>query len=338
MLAILKEEIKKLELDKEKFKEIIKVSNNFCKNLKKNLNQKKINASVFIGGSLAKKTLVKTEDNFYDVDVFVRFDKKYSDKNISLLLESVLPENKIKVHGSRDYFIIKFNEIIIEVIPVLKINNPKEAKNVTDLSYFHVNYILKKIKNKKSLSNEIKLSKIFCYANNCYGAESYIKGFSGYALELLICHYGSFLNFITSISKNKGEKIIIDDLKFYKNKKEILMHMNESKLTSPIILIDPTCKERNALAGLSDETFQKFKKICIDFLKKPSKDFFKRKDISEELRKKFKDLKIISVETDKQKGDIAGTKLKKFFNFFNLELEKEFKIKSKGSKKEYDRS
>ncbi|MBD3252791.1 hypothetical protein GF386_03610, partial [Candidatus Pacearchaeota archaeon] len=54
---------------------------------------------------------------------------------------------------------------------------------MTDLSYFHVNHILKKIKKNKNLSDEIRLAKKFAYSQNCYGAESYIHGFSGYALE-----------------------------------------------------------------------------------------------------------------------------------------------------------
>jgi hypothetical protein len=38
---------------------------------------------------------------------------------------------------------------------VIKINNPEECENITDLSYSHVNYINGKAKDKK-LKNEIK--------------------------------------------------------------------------------------------------------------------------------------------------------------------------------------
>jgi len=53
----------------------------------------------------------------------------------------------------------------------------------------------------KKILDEIRIAKAFCYANNCYGAESYISGFSGYALELLVYHYKSFLKFIKSMVK-----------------------------------------------------------------------------------------------------------------------------------------
>src|SRR3989304_6088240 len=71
------------------------------------LKKGKVNAEVFLGGSYSKNTLIKGD--FYDVDVFVRFDWKY--ENISPILSNVL--NKMskkmglkleKLHGSRDYF------------------------------------------------------------------------------------------------------------------------------------------------------------------------------------------------------------------------------------------
>jgi hypothetical protein len=68
-------------------------------------------------------------------------------------------------------------------------------------------------------------------------------------------------------------------------------------------------------------------------LKKPSESFFKKKNIGEELKARYKEkLKIVNVKTNKQAGDIAGSKSKKFFDFFNRKLEKEFKIK----KQEFD--
>ena len=321
---ILNTQLEIIKPDKETFDKILKISENFVKQLSKKIKQNKIKAEVFIGGSLAKKTLVKKDK--YDVDVFVRFDEKYGDSEISTLLGRVLGKNAKKIHGSRDYYQAIIDEIILEIIPVIKIKTPNKAKNVMDLSYFHVNYVLGKIKKKNNLAEEIILAKSFCHAQNCYGAESYIRGFSGYALELLILHYQSFEKFLKQIIKNEKEKIIIDDSGFYK-KQDVLRELNESKLNSPVILIDPTYKERNALAGLSRETFSKFKQTSKEFLKKPSPEFFKEKNIGEELIKKHgKKINIISIKTSKQEGDIAGTKSKKFSEFLIFKLKKEFAI------------
>ncbi len=327
---VLEKQIELIKPSKEIADRINKVSKKFIDKLRKKLKTKKINAEIFIGGSIAKNTLIKKDK--YDIDIFVRFDKKYN--KISKLLGKIIGNKAKKVHGSRDYYQLIKEGIIIETIPVLKIKKPEEAKNVTDLSYFHVKYIVNKIKANRKLAEQIILAKAFCHAQDCYGAESYINGFSGYALELLICHYGSFLNFIREIAEAKG-RIIIDDSKFYKNKENVLTEVNESKIQNPIILIDPTFKERNALASLSQDTFFKFKKACEAFLRNPSSEFFIRKNIFEELKRKYgKKIIVVSIKTNKQKGDIAGTKSKKFFGFFMREINREFKIRA--SEFDYD--
>ncbi|MEM4230538.1 MAG: nucleotidyltransferase domain-containing protein [Candidatus Pacearchaeota archaeon] len=325
---IIKRILEKIKLSKDEEKEIYTKVERFIKKLNEKLKKEGIKADVFLGGSFAKKTLIRKKE--YDVDIFLRFDKKTKEEEINKIIERLKEIDNFTgeiVKGSRNYlrFRQESENLIFELVPVIKIKKPQEARNVTDLSYFHVNYIENCIKSELKLSNEIKVAKAFIFASGCYGAESYIKGFSGYAIELLVCYYKSFLNFIKKISESK-EKIIIDPAKFYKNKKEILLNLNEAKLSSPIVLIDPTFKERNALAALSNETFKKFQNYCKDFIKNPDEEFFQTKKIDEnELRKLAEREKMIFVKikavTNKQEGDIAGSKLLKFYNY----LIKEFK-------------
>ena len=316
---------KEFNIIKEETREIVNI-------LKKSIKDKKINAEVFLGGSFAKGTLTKS--NEYDIDIFVRFDKREKDisKELEKLMNNLKNKNSIeKVHGSRDYFkIFKDKKITFEIIPVLKIKNSKEAENVTDLSYFHVNYIKRKLN--KNKIRELQLAKRFFKANGFYGAESYIQGFSGYALECLIIYYKTFEDLLRRLIKVKNnDKLIIDVEKKYKNKSEILLELNESKINCPIVLVDPTWKDRNVLSALSYETFEKFQKLAKKFLKNPNKNYFYEKEINiiklknEAKRKKAEFVKI-EIETDRQEGDIAGTKLKKFANFIVRELEKYYKI------------
>jgi tRNA nucleotidyltransferase (CCA-adding enzyme) len=186
----------------------------------------------------------------------------------------------------------------------------------------------------KKLLDEIKIAKAFCYACSSYGAESYIRGFSGYSLELLVYHYGGFIKMLKGLLKIK-EKEIIDLEKNYQPKKNALILMNSSKLDSPIILVDPTFKERNALAAISNETLKRFQKAAKKFLEKPSLNSFEREKtdiekIKKEAQKKKQDFILIKITTNKQEGDIAGTKLQKFYKFFSKEMEKLFDIKKKG--------
>ena len=340
--SVLKEVLDEIKPSENDLKKINAHLKKFISQLKEQIKKQQIEVQVFLGGSYAKKTLIKKD--IYDIDIFLRFDKKYQREDISKLAFGLLKnfKNVKKVHGSRDYFQIKIDkELIFEIIPVLKINKPEQAKNVTDLSYFHVQFTKKNLTTKKILE-EVMLAKAFCYANKVYGAESYIRGFSGYSIELLIYHYKTFKNFLKQSLKIR-EKIVIDPAKFYKNKELVFMDLNSAKLQSPIILIDPTYNKRNALAALSYEKFEKFKKSAQSFLKKPSKEYFKKKSPD------FKKLKTMAInkklnfiliksETPKQKGSIAGSKLLKFFNYLSLEIEKFFEIKNKEFEYSYGNS
>ncbi|MEX2017410.1 MAG: hypothetical protein WD876_02970 [Candidatus Pacearchaeota archaeon] len=325
----------KTEPEKEEVEYIKQKLKEFLAMFKQNLKKKKVGAEPFIGGSFAKNTMIKKDH--YDVDIFARFDKKYKDKDISNITKQALAgiKNVQEVHGSRNYFRIRINSSYFEVVPVLKVSNPKDAENITDLSYFHVNYVNKKLKNKKIL-DEIRIAKVFCHANNVYGAESYISGFSGYGLELLVYHYKTFLNFVKAMVKvNEKDKLIIDIEKHYKNKRDILLDINSAKLASPIILVDPTYRQRNVLAALSEGTFRKFQGVCKEFLRKPSLEAFEPKKINfDEVKAKVKkagnEFIILKATTDKQEGDIAGSKLVKFFRYLIDEVSKIFDVKDSG--------
>ncbi|NCO11793.1 hypothetical protein CO038_03490 [Candidatus Pacearchaeota archaeon CG_4_9_14_0_2_um_filter_39_13] len=330
---ILKEKIEEIKPNEREVKQLKKDVKVFIERLNQELAKTKHGGDVFVGGSFAKNTLIK--DGKYDVDVFVRFPWEYDD--ISPLLEKVLQKlaKKLglkmeKLHGSRDYFRIYFSDnAYFEIIPVTKIRKPSEERNVTDLSYFHVSYVKKKI---KGLENQVLLAKSFCQAQKVYGAETYVRGFSGYSLELMVLHYGSFLKMLRELVKaEKGTRIILDPGKHYRRKDDVLFELNEAKLQSPVILVDPTNKDRNALASLSRETFEKFQEAARKFLKSPDKVYFseddidldKLKDLAEKKKAEFIH---VNIRTDRQAGDIAGTKLKKFHYYVESEIKKYFEL------------
>jgi len=328
---VLNEVLENINPSKEELNFMESSLQDFLLRIKKRIKNLSIDATVFVGGSYAKKTLIKGE--FYDIDVFLRFGKKYKEKDYGKLSRKILRwERKVKtVHGSRDYFRINLgNSVFFEIVPVKKIKNPKEALNITDLSYSHVDYISKKVKTKKVIDG-IKLAKSFLKASKSYGAESYVHGFSGYSLELLVYYFKSFEKFLKELSKERKEKLIIDIEKLYK-KENVLLDMNGSKLDSPIILVDPTFKARNVLAALTEETYENFQKKAREFLKNPNMKFFKEKKIdfeNEKNKSKKKSLEFlkIKIKTKKEEGDVAGTKLLKFFNHLGRELNLAFEVK-----------
>lgn len=322
MKAMLDEILKEIQPDDKYEKEIFSKLNTIIRKI--NQNQKSIKA--ILGGSGAKGTWLKT----FDADIFVLFDyNKYKDKSedLSNILEKILKKKFGKImrlHGSRDYFQIRQGSFTFEIVPILKISKAEQAKNITDASPLHFKWVAKH----KKLVDEMKLTKQFCKAQNVYGAESYIKGFSGYVCETLTVHYGSFLKLIKHATKWQS-KVIVDVENHYRGK-DVFKLVNVSKLESPLIVIDPVQKDRNASAALSIEKFEAFKKAAREFLYKPSKEFFCKRDIEPVFyRKKSEDNKLIIIKVKPLSGkvDVVGSKLLKIYEFLCSEFKKhDFKI------------
>ena len=330
--SILKDVVGELSPSPQEINAVSVVVKDFLKDLRSIFARLRVDASPFIGGSFAKNTVLRKEP--YEVDIFIRFKQaEKMEANMNLLLREIRKNKRWSlkiVHGSRDYAQLSIqghNDVLIELIPVLMIKKPQQAQNITDLSAFHVAYMLKKL---KRLESEVRLAKAFCAAQGVYGAESYISGFSGYALECLIVKYKSFMSLLRALSKAE-KPIVIDVEKHYKTAQEALLLMNESKVKGPIVLVDPTYKERNALAALNDESFERFQKAAKRFLSKPGKSFFITKSVNPgELKEKATKQKAefvhVRIENDRQAGDIAGTKLKKFHHSLENEIAKEFSL------------
>lgn len=305
-----------------------KTINALIKKLNSVLKSGKLKATAVLGGSLAKGTNLKED---FDADIFVKFDASYGSNKISDLLEKILKKMKLKcdrVHGSRDYF-QTHNKFLIELVPVLNVKNWKEIKNVADMSPLHVEYFLSKANNDKRIRDEIRITKAFLKSARIYGAESYIRGFSGHVVDLLIINYGSFTNLLKKAEKWK-DKTIID---IEKHHKHVLMTLNESKIENPLIIVDPIQPQRNAAAAVSMEAFKEFIKKAKEYNKKPALEYFEKKEFSSIInvaKKKFEkkgNYFELSVTPLIDKKDVAGSKVLKIKSFLETKLlDNEFKI------------
>ncbi len=294
-------------------KGLLKDVKDFLSRLNAELKAKGIKAKAVVGGSIAKDTYLAGD---HDCDVFVRFSKIYKDEDLSKLLAKALRKFKPElVHGSRDYYHVE-NGIQYEIVPVFNIKKPSDAVNVTDMSPLHVSWV----KLHPGLNDEIRLAKQFCKAAHVYGAESYIKGFSGHVLDILVIHYGGFMKLLR-VSQKWKDKVVVDPEKHYH--KDALSKLNRSKIDSPIIVIDPVLPERNAAAALSNEKLELFQKAAANFLKLPSAEaFVVREKTLEDIRKEAGKNKLLLLEVVALSGkeDVVGAKLLKAFQQIRNQL------------------
>ncbi len=325
----------------EESRKVAVTAKGFAARLGKALKAAKLKAKPVVGGSGAKGTWLK---GMHDIDVFACFDyRDYSEKSSELsgfleaAVKKAFPKHE-KLHGSRDYFKVSYEDYNFEIVPILRITKASQAKNITDASLLHAGWVQKETRKKKGLDDEIRLAKAFCKAQRAYGAESYVRGFSGYACEILTIRYGGFMNLIKAAIKWKkqiagGKKIIIDAAGHYKGK-DPLRELNEAKVQSDLIVIDPIQKDRNATAALSGEVLHRFIAAAEGFLKKPSKSHFERQDITAEtLSKKAKWNRLLIIEAKPLPGkeDVVGARLMKAHEHFLKKMEENgFRILESG--------
>ncbi len=269
---------------------------------------KQLGLPAIIGGSYAKGTWLSGD---HDIDLFIPYQK--TTKNISDQLEKHLQKkfkNVVRLHGSRDYYQIRQTNITFEIVPVKKIRKADEAENITDVSPLHVAWVNKHTNEHRK--DEVRLAKQFCKAHHLYGAETYIKGFSGYVLEILVVHYGNFAKLLKH-SLHWKEGMVIDVAGHYHG-------INSSKKTA-LIIIDPVQASRNAAAALSDEKIKAFQKAARAFLQHPSKDAFIETPFN--LAEIQKNDLVIQATPLTGKRDTVGTKLLKVHEYLLQKLEEE---------------
>lgn len=276
-----KEYRKKLELTVEEIRKIIK----------KEIENRKINATVKLVGSIAKDTFLK---NNLDIDFFIVFPtktpKEEITKNVLKIGRKILKDTE-ETYAEHPYIRGYFKNYFVEIVPSYKIENAKQKLSAVDRTPLHTKFVIKNLKEKQK--NDVRLLKQFLKGINCYGAEAQVEGFSGYLCEILIIKYKTFENLLKYAQKWKfGQKIAIKNGKY-------------PDFETPLVLIDPVDSERNVASALSKIKFDLFKKACKSYLKNPKITYFFPNDIKpwslEKIKKELEkqNCKYISVKFDK---------------------------------------
>lgn len=292
--------IDKIKPTGEEEKALFEKINTFIEKLKELFPEHEIE----LGGSAAKGTWLK---DTFDVDIFIKCE---NEEQILELRERMLTLSPDIMKGSREYYQVE-DDLLFEIVPVLNIDKPEAAQNITDMSPLHTKWV--NDNTNEFLKDEIRMCKQFMKAQKVYGAESFIRGFSGYVVEILTIHYGGFYQLLRAAVKWK-EKEVIDPSKHHK---DVFFEVNNSKLTSPIIVIDPVQPGRNAGAAISNERFERFITAAKNYMADPSDDFFEKKPI--EITNDENSL-YIKAKPVEGKKDIVGCKVEKAFKFFEREL------------------
>ncbi|HEX3013603.1 MAG TPA: CCA tRNA nucleotidyltransferase, partial [Methanobacterium sp.] len=205
-------------------------------------NENNIDAEAVLVGSVAKGTWLSGKA---DVDIFIKFPLSTSEADLKKLglelghncIEEMHGEHELR-YASHPYITGFIEGFEIDFVPCYIIKSAEELKSAVDRTILHTEYVRTNLKEKQK--DEVLLLKKFMGSIHTYSAEFKVGGFSGYLCELLIIHYGSFLNVLKAASKEWRPNYRID----------IENYGTAELFSEPIVVIDPTDKNRNVAAAL----------------------------------------------------------------------------------------
>ena len=257
--------------------------------LQKTCDEKGIDAKVALVGSVAKNTALKGKS---DIDIFIAFpldtDKSYLKEKGLELAHICCDEfgSKAQHHyASHPYVTTFIKECEVDIVPCYAIEDGSQLKSAVDRTILHTRYVKENLK--ESQEDEVLLLKRFMAMTGTYGSEFKVGGFAGYLCELLIIHYGDFESTLKSaINWRYGHTI---DLEKYGT---------AGNFKDPLIVIDPTDKNRNVGAALRLDKMAEFIQSARNYIFGDNKKYYfyplkrdlNKEDILNEFKQRGSDL------------------------------------------------
>ena len=230
-----------------------------------------IDAEATLVGSVAKGTWLSGKA---DVDIFIKFPLNISEANLKKCGLELGHKCIGKMHGKHELryashpYVTGFIEgFEIDFVPCYIIKSAEELKSAVDRTILHTEYVRANLKEKQK--DEVLLLKKFMGSIHTYSAEFKVGGFSGYLCELLIIHYGSFLNVLEAASGKWKPNYKID----------IEEYGTGDLFSEPLVVIDPTDKNRNVAAALKLQKMSEFIVASRNFLDDPKEEYLFDKSI-----------------------------------------------------------
>lgn len=227
-----------------------------------------VKAIVRVEGSVAKDTWLRGEP---DVDVFLRVSAKIPHESLGKVCLRVARKatqgsKQIERFAEHPYLEAFVGGVRVNIVPCYDVKRG-DWHSATDRTPYHTDYIRKHLD--PELRGEVRLLKKFMEGISVYGAEIKVGGFSGYLCELLVLHYGGFVNVLKAFAGHR-QRIIVDIENHYKDRE----HEIELLFREPLVVVDPVDRGRNVSSAVQAQRLHSFVAAARAFLHKPDKRFF----------------------------------------------------------------
>ena len=213
-------------------------------------------------GSSARGTWLAGER---DLDIFIMFQpdvtREFLEEKGLFVARKIAEkaESCEERYAEHPYISAVFDGFEVDIVPAFGVHSAADIRSAVDRTPFHNNYVLPRI---RGFEDEVLLMKQFMKGAGIYGSELKTHGFSGYLVELLVIHCGSFMDVLGAACGWKPGMII-----------DIEKHASmEHK--DPLIMVDPTDPDRNVAASLSLDNLCIFIDRACEFLENPDASYF----------------------------------------------------------------
>lgn len=264
--------ISKITPKRQEKEAVKKFTNNLVKTINHIAEKKNIKAKATVVGSVAKGTWLRGEA---DIDIFIKFpletpEEKLKEDGLYLGYECIkaMGGQAEERYAAHPYVTGHMKGYEVDLVPCYDIEDASQLKSAVDRTILHTRYIKKNLK--KEQRKEVLLLKKFMKAIGAYGSEFKVGGFAGYLCELLIIAYRNFQSVLeaAALKWRKGQIIDIEG------------HGTGKYFDDPLIVIDPTDKNRNVAAALTQQKLSEFIIVARSFLENPKEEYFQKVEYS----------------------------------------------------------
>ena len=218
-----------------------------------------------VGGSYAHDTWLQDQT---DVDYFLIYPKSVERSRLGELgmelAEAALARfSPRKRYAEHPYIEADYGPITVNAVPCYDVA-AGEWISAADRSPFHTKYMAAHLT--EQLRSQVRVLKLFLKAQGLYGAEIRVRGFSGYACEVLTLKYGSFIGVLRGASEWKpGSPLSVE------GGEEVAKSLFKNQ---PFILLDPVDTSRNLGLAVSPSKLGELIYVSRAFLGKPNPRYF----------------------------------------------------------------
>jgi len=266
--AVLKKVLKEVTPRKSDLRRLGGASEKIIKQVERSCKKLGVKAKAVLVGSAARGTWLKDER---DIDVFIMFPENLMREELEVqgmaVARDVAGKRGRERFAEHPYVTMKFKGFEVDLVPCYEVSDPSRIKSAVDRTPYHQRYVAGKLT--PELAAQVLLAKQFMNGIEVYGAEYTVQGFSGYLCELLVLHYGSFMELVRAAAGWKPS-VVIDIGRSYQSESD----PRGMFPGDPLIVIDPVDRGRNVAAAVSSQSFAVFVRACQDFLREPSQRMF----------------------------------------------------------------